>query len=111
MKNYDLDKIISACDLENVLQAGSNITITKVDDCSLVISSTATGGTSNGIKWHLISGDDITVSQYFQYHVSHKFQIDNNAKFTISNDAQLVVHDGEICNFGEIINNGEIIQT
>jgi len=66
---------------------------------------------SNGIKWHLISGDDITVSQYFQYHVSHKFQIDNNAKFTISNDAQLVVHDGEICNFGEIINNGEIIQT
>ena len=35
---YDFDSI-DACDLENILKAGNNITITKLDDCTLEISS------------------------------------------------------------------------
>ena len=45
MINFDLDKL-DACDLENILSAGSNITITKLDDCTLEISSTGGGGSS-----------------------------------------------------------------
>ena len=39
MKSYNLDNIIDACELENVLKAGNNITITKLDNCTLEISS------------------------------------------------------------------------
>jgi len=36
MKNYNFDSF-DACDLEKILQAGTNITITKVDNCTLEI--------------------------------------------------------------------------
>ena len=32
MKRIDLDNDITACDLEAILQAGANVTITKIDD-------------------------------------------------------------------------------
>lgn len=64
-----------------------------------------------GIKYHLKSGDDITVNECFQYFVYSKFQIDLGATMTINEGGQLVVHDGILCNDGTLINDGEIINT
>ena len=66
MKTYDFDTI-DACDLESILKAGNNITITKLDDCTLEISSSGGGGNSNGIKYHLKNGDNITVQDCYEY--------------------------------------------
>lgn len=93
MSSYDLDKMISACELEDVLQAGNNITITKIDDCTLEISSTG-GGTANGIKYHLKDGDDITVQDCFQYAIECDFIMDTNSNMTVDAGGQLVIEDG-----------------
>ncbi len=109
MKTINLDNDITACDLEEILKAGTNITITKIDNCTLEISSTGGGGSSNGVKYHLQDGDDVVVESFFQYHLGHNFILDEGSKFTINENGQLYLHNGYICNEGEIINNGEII--
>ena len=106
-KTYDFD-IIDACDLENILKAGNNITITKLDDCTLEISSSGGGGNSNGIKYHLKNGDNITVEDCYEYFIACDFIIDNGANFTIENGARLVIHSGVLKNDGLITNNGLI---
>ncbi len=108
MSTYDLRyNYVNANQLEKVLQAGSNITITKIDDCTLEISSTG-GGTSNGIKYHLKSGDNVVVEDCFQYFLYCNFILDTNSSITINDGGQLVVHDGTITNDSIIINNGII---
>ena len=106
-KNYNLNTSIDACDLENILKAGNNITITKLDNCTLEISSSG-GGNSNGIKYHLKNGDNITVEDCYEYFIACDFIIDNGANFTIENGARLVIHSGVLKNDGLITNNGLI---
>lgn len=107
MKNYNLNTTITACDLEAILSAGSNITITKLDDCTLEISSTGGSG-SAGNKYHLKSGDNITVEECFQYYLYCNFILDSGSSFTIDSGGQLVVDDGVITSDAIIINNGII---
>lgn len=109
MKTYDFDSF-DACDLENILQAGQNITITKLDNCTLQISATGGGGgdTNNGIKYHLKSGDDITVKDCYEYFIALDFIVDSGARFTIENGGRLVIHSGVLKNDGLITNNGLI---
>ena len=54
MINFDLDKL-DACDLENILIAGANITITKLDNCTLQISSSGGGNPSASQVTYTIS--------------------------------------------------------
>lgn len=109
MISYDLRyKYINANQLEKVLQAGSNITITKIDECTLEISSTANGGASNGIKYHLKSTDNITVEDCFEYFIACDFILDFGSTFTIENGARFVSHQGLITNDGTITNDGII---
>ena len=108
MKSYDLNYSIDACDLQDILHAGSNITITKVDNCTLQISSTGGAGGGNGLKYHLVSGESVTVAQRDQYNLFYNLILDNNSNFTINNTAQLVVKDGTITNNGILTNNGQI---
>jgi len=108
MKNYNLDTIIKACDLEEILKAGDNITITKIDDCTLEISSTAG---DNGIKYHFKALDTITIVNCFQYNLYRNLILDATSVFTIDSGGQLVVHQGQITNNGQLINNGEIFNT
>lgn len=110
MKNYNLNNSIDACDLEEILKAGNNITITKIDDCTLEISSTG-GGSSNGIKYHFKSGDSINIQDCVQYNLYYNLILDNNSIFTIDNGGQLVVHNGAITNNGQLVNNGQIFNT
>jgi len=107
-KNYNLNTAIDACDLENILKAGNNITITKLDDCTLEISSSGGGGNSNGIKYHLKNGDNITVQDCFQYYLYCNFILDSGSIFTINSGGQLVVEDGMITNDAIIVNDGII---
>ncbi len=107
MKNYDLNTVITACDLEQILQAGQNITITKIDNCTLKISSTGGGG-ANGIKYHFTNGESQIVADRFQYNLYYNLILDNNSIFTIDLGGQLVVHEGAITNNGQLINNGQI---
>ena len=106
MKTYDFDSF-DACDLEKILQAGNNITITKIDNCTLEISSSG-GGANNGIKYHLKSTDDITVKDCYEYFIALDFILDNGARFTIENGGRLVIHSGVLKNDGIITNNGLI---
>tara|TARA_R110001606_G_scaffold91591_3_gene204251 strand:+ start:2487 stop:2825 length:339 start_codon:yes stop_codon:yes gene_type:complete len=108
MISYNLDNIIDVCELEKVLKAGNNITITKLDDCTLEISSSGGGGNSNGIKYHLKNGDNITVQDCFEYFIACNFIVDNGATMTIENGARLIIHSGIIINEGLITNNGLI---
>ena len=106
MKTYDFDSI-DACDLENILKAGNNITITKLDDCSLEISASG-GGSSNGIKYHLKNGDNITVQDCYEYFIACNFILDTGSIMTIENGGRLVIHSGIIENNGVLLNNGII---
>ncbi len=108
MKNYDLNTVITACDLEDVLKAGSNITITKIDSCTLEISSTG-GGLSNGIKYHFKDGDETIIEECIQYNLYYNLILDINSKFTIDSGGQLIVHNGFINNCGQLVNNGQIL--
>ncbi len=107
MKTYDFDSF-DACDLDNILQAGNNITITKIDNCTLEISSTGGGGNSNGIKYHLKSGDNITVQDCYEYFIACDFIIDSGALMTIESGGRLVVYSGMIKNDGLLSNDGII---
>jgi hypothetical protein len=107
MKTYDFDSF-DACDLEKILQAGNNITITKIDNCTLEISSSGGGGANNGIKYHLKSGDNIVVEDFFQYYLYCNFILDNGSIFTINSEGQLVVDNGIITNDSIIVNDGII---
>ena len=106
---YNLDDIITACQLQEDLQAGSNITITKIDKCTLEISSTGGGGSANGVKYHFITGESQTVPARTQYNLYRNLILDSGSIFTINTTAQLVVHEGSITNNGLLINNGTII--
>lgn len=109
MKTINLDNDITACDLEQILKAGTNITITKIDNCTLEISAAGGGGSANGLKYHLQAGDDITTEAFFQYHLGHNFILEVGSKFTIKENGQLYLHNGYICNLGVINNEGQII--
>ncbi len=109
MESIDLDNQITACDLEAILQAGSNITITKIDDCTLEISSTATGGSSDGIKYHFTTGETKTIQARFQYNLYHNLILDAGSTFTVDAQGQLIVHNGTLVNNGALIINGELI--
>jgi len=50
MINFDLDRL-DACDLEKILSAGFNITITKLDDCTLEISASGGGGSASQVSY------------------------------------------------------------
>jgi hypothetical protein len=111
LKNYNLNTTITACDLEEILKAGTNITITKLDDCTLEISSTGGGGSSNGIKYHFKDGESITIEECIQYNLYYNLILDINSIFTIDLGGQLVVHNGFINNNGQLVNNGQIFNT
>ena len=110
MIEYDLrQRAITADQLLKVLEAGNNIVLTKVDECTLRIDSTGGGGgNSTGIKYHLKSADNITVEDCFEYFIACDFILDAGAMFTIDQGGRLVVHDGPIINDGVITNNGVI---
>ena len=110
MKSIDLDDIITACQLEEVLQAGNNITITKIDDCTLEISSTG-GASADGIKYHFTTGENKTVVNRFQYNLYYNLILDSGSTFTIDSGGQLAVHQGAITNNGQLINNGQIFNS
>jgi len=108
LKNYNLNNTLTACDLEEILQAGTNITITKIDDCTLEISSSGGGGSANGIKYHFLNGESQTVENTYQYNLYYNLILDLNSNFVIDNGGQLVVHQGTITNNGTLTNNGQI---
>ena len=99
---------ISAEQLAKVLEAGTNITLTVVDSCTLRIDSTGGGGASTGVKYHLKDTDDITVLDCFEYLICGTFILDTLARFTVDAGGRLAVIDGPILNDGTIINNGVI---
>lgn len=100
---------ISAEQLAKVLEAGTNITLTVVDSCTLRIDSNGGGGgPSTGTKYHLKDGDDITVLDCFEYLICGTFILDTLARFTIDAGARLAVIEGPILNDGVITNNGVI---
>ena len=109
MQEYDLrQRQISAEQLNKVLEAGNNITLTVVDSCTLRIDASGSGGPSTGTKYHLKDGDDITVLDCFEYLICGTFILDALAKFTINVGARLAVIEGPILNDGTITNNGII---
>ena len=100
-----LRKQVDVCELEKVLQAGANITITKVDNCTLEISST--GGASSGIQYHLKDGDVVTVKECFQYLVyCTDFILDENSIFVSEVGSQLIIEDGCLILDGCLVLNG-----
>jgi len=99
---------ISAEQLAKVLEAGTNITLTVVDSCTLKIDATGSGGPSTGTKYHLKDTDDITVIDCFEYLICGTFILDTLARFTIDAGGRLAVIDGPILNDGTITNNGVI---
>ena len=99
---------ISAEQLAKVLEAGTNITLTVVDSCTLKIDATGSGGPSTGTKYHLKDGDDISVIDCFEYLICGTFILDTLARFTINAGGRLAVIDGPILNDGTITNNGVI---
>ena len=50
MINFDLDRL-DACDLEKILSAGNDITITKLNDCTLQISCTVSPISANEVSY------------------------------------------------------------
>jgi hypothetical protein len=99
---------ISAEQLAKVLEAGTNITLTVVDSCTLKIDATGSGGPSTGTKYHLKDTDDITVIDCFEYLICGTFILDPLSRFTIDAGGRLAVIDGPILNDGTITNNGVI---
>jgi hypothetical protein len=109
VQEYDLRQSqISAEQLAKVLEAGNNITLTVVNDCTLRIDASGSGGPSTGTKYHLKDGDDITVLDCFEYLICGTFILDTLARFTINTGARLAVIEGPILNDGVITNNGVI---
>jgi len=106
-KTIDLDNTLNACDLEAILKAGNNITITKINDCTLEISASG-GGAANGIKYHFIAGESQIIENRYQYNLYYNLILDLNSNFTIDLGGQLVVHKGYILNNGTLTNNGQI---
>ena len=109
MKVFNLDKVITACELEKVLQAGSNITITKIDDCTLEISSPGGSGAANGLKYHFLTGETMTVPVRNQYNLYRNMILDAGSTFTVDVAGQLVIHNGALVNNGSLIINGQLI--
>jgi len=108
MNIVDLNNDINACTLNEILQAGSNITLTVIDECTLRIDSTGgSGGPSTGIKYHLKSTDNITVPDCFEYLVGCDFILDAGAVITVDAGGRLTVHEA-ITNDGVIFNDGLI---
>ena len=110
MIEYDLrQKQITAEQLNKVLEAGDNITLTVIDSCSLRIDSAGgSGGPNTGIKYHLKNTDDISVLDCFEYLVCGDFILDPGARFTVDAGGRLAVLEGPIFNDGVITNNGVI---
>lgn len=105
---YDLrNRPITSEQLLKAIQAGDNITITKIDECTIEISSNAESG-DGLILWRLRTGDDFTIPEYKEYNVCGKFVIDDGVVLTIDSNGRLCVICGDLQNEGEIINNGEI---
>ena len=106
---YNITGFFTADQLFKLLEAGTNITITKTSDCKVRIdSSGGGGGPSTGTKYHLKDGDDITVLDCFEYLICGTFILDTLARFTIDTSARLAVIEGPILNDGVITNNGVI---
>jgi len=101
-------RAITANQLLKVLEAGTNITLTKVDDCTLRIDASGSGGPSTGTKWHLKSGDNINVLDCFEYLICGNFVLDVGAQMVIDAGGRLAVIEGPILNDGTITNNGVI---
>lgn len=109
MLEIDLrQRAISADQLLKVLEAGTNITLTKVDECTLRIDASGSGGPSTGTNWHLKLGDNITVEDCFEYFIACDMIIDTGVTFTIDAGGRLVLHTGPLQNDGTIINDGII---
>ena len=109
ISEYDLrQRAITADQLLKVLQAGTNITLTKIDDCTLRIDASGSGGPSTGTKYHLKPTDNITVLDCFEYLICGNFILDAGAQFTIDSGGRLAVIEGPILNDGTITNNGVI---
>ena len=110
MQEYDLrQRQISAEQLAKVLEAGTNITLTVVDSCTLRIDSTGgSGGPSTGTKYHLKPGDLITVEDCFEYLICGNFILDAGAQMIIDAGGRLAIIEGPILNDGTITNNGVI---
>ena len=97
-----LTKTIDICYLEKAIVAGDNISITKLDSCTLEISSTA----GTGIKYHLKDGDVVTVKECFQYNIEGDFIMDENSIFVSDTGSQLVIEDGCLILNGCLVLNG-----
>lgn len=91
---------------ENILTAGTNITIDRTNPAAPIIS--ATSG-ANEVKYHLKTGDDFTIEECIQYFLYRNLIIDSGVTLTIDDGGQLAVHNGIIENDGTIINDGLII--
>ena len=109
MSLKDNRNTICADQLLKALHAGSNITLTKIDNCTVEISSTGSGPAGDGlVKWRLQTGDNFTIQDYKEYNVCGPFVIDNGVTLTIDQFGRLCIICGEIELDGEIINDGEI---
>ena len=107
MIEFDLrNKSVTADQLLKVLDAGTNISLVKIDNCTLQINSTGVG--QNGLKYHLKKTDNITVTECYEYNVCGSFILDSGAQFTIDSGGRLAIIVGPIKNDGIIINNGII---
>ena len=82
-----------------------NIKYDKILDC---LREADTVSVSTGTKYHFLSGESLTISQYFEYFVYRKLTIDSGATITIDSGAELTAHNGILTNFGTITNNGII---
>jgi hypothetical protein len=105
---YNITGFFTANQLFKLLEAGTNITITKTSDCKVRIDASGSGGPSTGTKYHLKDGDDITVLDCFEYLICGTFILDTLAMFTIDAGGRLAVIEGPILNDGTITNNGII---
>jgi len=85
-----------------------NVKYDKILDC-LREEDTATAGSFVGIKNHLKLGDDLVVSDCFQYLSYKRMSIDSGVTVTIDDGAEFGVHNGILKNDGLIINNGILI--
>lgn len=109
MIEYDLrQRAITADQLLKVLEAGNNITLTKVDECTLKIDASGGGGVGVGTKYHLKDGDLVTVEECIEYFIACNFILDDGAQMIIDEGGRLVVHDGPITNDGVLTNDGVI---
>jgi hypothetical protein len=103
----NLRGIITADQLLKVLKEGNNVTLTKIDECTVEISSTGGGG---GLLNYIIKdGETLNIEACEQYMVAQCFEIENNATVNVKNGGQLVILQGILKNDGLLINDGIII--